>query len=201
MSPGHGDHSDDWKSYYILLPRNLYYPSINQNLPSVKNLTPSDLKKMEKHDASTSVDIPHGEPLRRTSPPFLCGFTESYKDLLMDTRQWLENSHGEIPALLLIKLFEQRTASIPPPLCLDDLAEDDNYRPRPGEPGYESGDIDPAYEPLRESTKTEDWVGSLSGFAELWCLNRTTSTIERDGGRVVSAVHFSVPVQLTTAAC
>lgn len=145
---------------------------------------------MKKLNTSTRVNIRRGEPPHRTSPPFLCGFTESYKDLLMDTRHWLETSQGEIPALLLIKLFEQRTASIPPPLCLDDRAEDDNYRPRPGEPGYESCDIDPVYEPLRESTKTEDWVGSLSGFAELWCLGRATSTIERDGGRVVSAVYY-----------
>lgn len=104
----------------------------------------------------------------------------------MDTRRWLKNSDGEIRALLLIKLVEQKTAEIPPPLCLDERAEDDNYRPGPGEPGYESLDIDPVYESLRESTKTEDWVGTLDGFAELWRLNHAASVVERDGGRVVS---------------
>lgn len=149
----------------------------------------SDIGK--EPDTSIRPDIPYSKPPTPCIfPPFLCGFTESYKDLLMDARQWLNQSDGQIRALLLIKLVEQKTTEIPPPLCLDDRAEDDNYRPRPGEPGYESLNIDPAYESLRESTKTEDWVGTLDGFAELWWLNPTTSIMERDGGRVVSVCHY-----------
>lgn len=113
-------------------------------------------------------------------PPFIveCGFTESYEAVLADAVAWLTQTSGIVRVVLLIKLTEIKTDLVPPPLSIDAWAEDDNS---PKECNLD----DPAYEHLRASTVTAEWVGPLEGFAEIWRPN-ATGGVKRDGDRIVS---------------
>lgn len=107
-----------------------------------------------------------------------CGFTENYCSVFTDVVAWLTQTSEAVRVVLLIKLTENKTDLIPPPLSVDSWAEDDNT-PKEASPD------DPAYEHLRASTVSEVWVGPLEGFAELW-RRKPGGWVERDGERVVS---------------
>lgn len=113
-------------------------------------------------------------------PPFIaeCAFTESYEAVLADAVAWLTQTSGGVRAVLLVKITEIKTDTIPPPCSADEDDEDDNSPPG-------TGQDDPAYEHLRESTVSSEWVGQLEGFAELWRCN-SEGVAERDGDRIVS---------------
>lgn len=117
-------------------------------------------------------------------PPFIaeCAFTESYEAVLADTVAWLTQTSGAVRAVLLVKLTEIKTDQIPPPCSVDGWDEDDNSPP-------DANQDDPAYEHLRESTVSSEWVGPLEGFAELWRCN-SAGVAERDGDRMVSFFFF-----------
>lgn len=140
------------------------------------------------------VSVYYGEEV---FPSLVCevGFTESYIDLLEDARQWLEKSDGKVRLVMIVKLEEEQKSTIIKSGAINPIKEGDNarqmpeddedYEERENQAAEEFGSDPASYEDLRISCKTDDWVGPINGFLELWRYDRVSGKMKQDGNRIV----------------
>lgn len=164
-------------------------------LPSHNTRKPHGAKKGSGVKKQADVSFFYGEG---AFPTLVCevGFTESYIDLLEDARQWLEKSGGKVRLVMIIKLEEEKKSTIKSS-AIDPISEEDNTRQalsedddseRDNEATGDTGEFgsDPAsYEDLRVSCKTDDWVGPINGFLEIWRYDEVSGKMKQDGSRIV----------------
>lgn len=155
------------------------------------DLLSSEAKKGSGIKKQADVSVYYGEGV---FPSLVCevGFTESYIDLLEDARQWLEKSDGKVRLVMIVKLQEEKKSTIKSG-AINPIREEDNTRQVPEDDDSERDNqaaeefgSDPAsYEDLRISCKTDDWVGPINGFLELWRYDEVSGKMKQDGSRIV----------------
>ena len=110
------------------------------------------------------------------------GLSESYEELVEDAQLWLEGTNT-VSIVMLVKLYED-----PPYNCptydLTDKEFDALQFPPKKEINMQSFAVDGQYGPATYKGLT--WVGSISGFIEIWGVEGASRSACRISDRIVS---------------
>lgn len=135
---------------------------------------------------------------------FEIAVSQTYESLLEDARQWLVRSKGLVVLCIIIKIYEEKRASLDGVRSELDKDRRDDHHPvhdsaeaaSPAAPSSSSpsdndfmASTEGRNQFLDSTSEHSRWVGKLTGFLELYRLSDDGSCIVQDGPRYVCHPH------------